>query len=84
MPITLTIAFKPPNILPNISGYSSPKLSYKLTPNLPNFCSSPHFNIDNAIRDTKFAAYYLTRADLFANLWTMYAQIYYFNIIYMI
>ena len=75
IPMTFTIALSPPNMLPSTSGYSSPKLSYRLTPSFPNFCSSPHLSIDMAILETKSAACCLTLADLFASLCTMYAQI---------
>ena len=40
IPITLTIAFNPPKIEPNTSGYSSPKHSNNNCPNLPNLTSS--------------------------------------------
>lgn len=76
MPITLTIALSPPSMEPKTSGYSSPRLSYRLTPSLPSFYSSPHFSILNAILETRSAACYLTLADLFANLWTIYAHIF--------
>lgn len=35
VPITFTIAFRAPSMLPSTSGYSSPKYSYKTTPKCP-------------------------------------------------
>ena len=35
IPMTLTMAFNAPKMLPNTSGYSSPKYSYKTTPKCP-------------------------------------------------
>ncbi len=59
IPITFTIAFNAPNILPNTSGYSSPKHSYNNTPNRPSRASSLQFFIATAILQIKSAAYYL-------------------------
>lgn len=35
IPITFTIAFNAPSMLPSTSGYSSPRYSYKTTPKCP-------------------------------------------------
>ena len=46
IPITLTIAFSAPSILPSTSGYSSPRYSYNTTPKWPiNFsCNTRRWN----------------------------------------
>ena len=59
IPITFTILLIPASNEPNTSGYSSPRHSYNIIPNLPNRASSLQFFIDSAILHIKSAAYYL-------------------------
>lgn len=76
IPITLTMAFNPPRIDPNTSGYSSPRHSYNYYPNLPSLTSSWQFFIQIAILLIRSDAYYLTLGDLFYSLHWMTPDIY--------
>mmetsp|Transcript_13166 Transcript_13166/g.43975 ORF Transcript_13166/g.43975 Transcript_13166/m.43975 type:complete len:230 (+) Transcript_13166:859-1548(+) len=64
MPMTLTMAFNAPRMLPKTSGYSSPKYSYKTTPKCPMSWSSPHVFITTAILEIRSAACMRTLAAL--------------------
>ena len=56
IPISITILFNAPRILPNTSGYSSRRHSFKFKPNLPNLAYSPQIFIEWAILTTRSAA----------------------------
>mmetsp|Transcript_57122 Transcript_57122/g.129416 ORF Transcript_57122/g.129416 Transcript_57122/m.129416 type:complete len:231 (+) Transcript_57122:614-1306(+) len=64
MPMTLTMALRPPMMLPSTSGYSSPRYSYSTTPRCAMRASSPHVFITTAIRAMRSAACMRTLADL--------------------
>ena len=56
MPITFTMLFSAPRILPSTSGYSSPKYSYSTLPMFFSAFSSPHCFSDGAMRAIRSAA----------------------------
>jgi len=75
IPITLTIALRAANRLPNTSGYSSPRHSYSNTPSLPSRASSLHSFIEKAILQIKSAACCLTLLLLLFSLHWIIPQI---------
>lgn len=68
MPTSITISFRAPKILPNTSGYSSLKLSFRFSPSRPSLVYSPHIFMQWAILETRSAACCLIRMLLLLSL----------------